>query len=39
MFSSPEELAKQLRSVQYLVVDELLPVIYLAMKLGRPLLV
>ena len=39
MFSSPEELAEKLRTVQYLVADELLPVIYLAMKLGRPLLV
>lgn len=39
MFSSPKELAEKLTSVQYLVVDELLPVIYFAMKLGRPLLV
>jgi len=39
MFSSPEELAEKLRTVQYLVTDELLPVIYLAMKLGRPMLV
>ncbi len=39
MFSSPKELANKLRAVQYLVVEELLPVIYLAMKLGRPLLV
>ena len=39
MFSSSKELAEKLRSVQYLVVDELFPVIYLAMKLGRPLLV
>ena len=29
MFSSPEELATQLRSVNYLVADELLPVIHL----------
>ena len=39
MFSSPEELAGKLRSVHYIAADELLPVIYLAMKLGRPLLV
>ncbi len=39
MFSSPEELAEKLRAVQYIVADELLPVIYLAMKLGKPLLV
>ncbi len=34
MFSSPAELAEKLRAVQYVVADELLPVIYLAMKLG-----
>ena len=39
MFSSPEELSEKLRAVQYIVADELLPVIYLATKLGRPLLV
>ena len=39
MFSSPKELAAKLRSVQYLVADELLPVIYLALKMGKPLLV
>jgi MoxR-like ATPase len=39
MFSSPEELAEKLKAVHYIVADELLPVIYLAMKLGRPLLV
>src|SRR5881296_1077238 len=39
MFSSAEDLAERLRSVQYVIADELLPVIYLAMKLGRPLLV
>src|SRR5207249_2511078 len=38
MFSSPEELAEKLRSVQYVIANELLPVIYLAMKLGGPLL-
>src|SRR5437588_9548081 len=39
MFSSPEELAEKLRTVQYLVADELLAVVYLGMKLGKPLLV
>src|SRR5436853_7635950 len=39
MFSSPEELAEKLRTVQYLVEDELLAVVYLGMKLGKPLLV
>src|SRR5438128_7097169 len=39
MVSSTEQLASKLRSVQYVMADELLPVIYLAMKLGRPLLV
>jgi len=39
MFSSTEELADKLKSVRYLVDGELLPVIYLAMKLGRPLLI
>jgi len=39
VFSSPEEVAQKLRAIQYLVADELLPVVYLAMKLGKPLLV
>jgi MoxR-like ATPase len=39
MFSSTEELSAKLRSVQYLVAEEMLPAIYLAMKLGRPLLI
>src|SRR5437870_13842457 len=39
MFSSPEELAEKLRTVQYLVADELLTVVYLGMKLRKPLLV
>src|SRR5437870_2680093 len=39
MFSSPEHLAESLKTVQYLVADELLPVIFLGMKLNRPLLV
>src|SRR5258705_11383290 len=39
MFSSTEELAAKLKSVRYLVAEEILPAIYLAMKLGRPLLI
>ncbi len=39
MFSSIEELAVRLKSVRYLVAEEMLPAIYLAMKLGRPLLI
>lgn len=39
MFSSTEELAEKLKSVRYLLDGELLPVIYLAMKLGRRLLI
>ena len=39
MFSSPEELAEKLRAVHYVIADELLPVVYLAIKLGKPLLV
>jgi MoxR-like ATPase len=39
VFSSPEEVAQKLSAIQYLVADELLPVVYLAMKLGKPLLV
>jgi len=39
MFSSTEELAAKLKSVRYLIAEEMLPAIYLAMKLGRPLLI
>jgi len=39
VFSSPEEVAQKLRAIQYLVADELLSVVYLAMKLRKPLLV
>jgi MoxR-like ATPase len=39
MFSSPEEVARKLRASQYVIADELLAVVYLAMKLGKPLLV
>jgi MoxR-like ATPase len=39
MFSSTEELSAKLKTVRYLVAEEMLPAIYLAMKLGRPLLI
>jgi MoxR-like ATPase len=39
MFSSIEEVSEKLKSVRYLVAEEMLPAIYLAMKLGRPLLI
>jgi len=39
MFSSTDELSTKLKAVQYLVADEMLPAIYLALKLGRPLLI
>ena len=39
MFSSTEELSAKLKSVRYLVADEMLPAIYLAMSLGRPMLI
>jgi MoxR-like ATPase len=39
MFSSIEELAKKLKSFRYLLAEEIIPTIYLAMKLGRPLLI
>jgi len=39
MFCSAQELEEKLKAVRYSVVDELLPVIYVAMKLGRPLLI
>src|SRR3984893_7463426 len=39
MFSSTQELAEKLKSVRYLIAEELLPVVYLAMKWGRPLLI
>lgn len=39
MFSSTQELEEKLKAVRYSVVGELLPVIYVAMKLGRPLLI
>src|SRR5437899_1506594 len=39
MFSSPRELAEKLRAVHYIISDELLPVFFLAMKLGRPVLI
>jgi CHAT domain-containing protein len=39
MFSSTEELSAKLKSVRYLIAEEMLPAVYLATKLGRPLLV
>jgi MoxR-like ATPase len=39
MFTSTEELAAKLKSVRYLVAEEMLPAIYLAMKSSRPLLI
>ena len=39
MFSSTEDLSAKLKSVWYLVAEETLPAIYLATKLGRPLLI
>ena len=38
MFSSAQDLAEKLTAVQYRVADELIPAIYLAAKLGKPLL-
>jgi MoxR-like ATPase len=39
MFSSTENLSAKLKSVRYLIEEEMLPSIFLAMKLGRPLLI
>ena len=39
MFSSSGELAEKLRSVEYVIAEDILPVVYLAMKLGRPVLI
>jgi hypothetical protein len=39
MFASPEELANKLKCVQYVVADEMIPAIYVAMHLRRPVLV
>src|SRR5204863_4509509 len=39
MISSTEELSAKLKSVRYLAAEDMLPAIYLAMKLGRPLLI
>jgi MoxR-like ATPase len=39
MFSSPGKLCERLKAVGYIATDELLSVVFLAMKLGRPLLI
>src|SRR5262249_23807440 len=39
MFSSPAQLAERLRDARYLIDDTTLPVIYLAAKMRRPLLI
>ena len=39
MFASPRELADQLRASHYLIDDDILSAVYLAAKMGRPLLV
>jgi MoxR-like ATPase len=39
MFSSPGELGEKLKNGGYVAADDLLPVVFLAMKLGRPLLI
>jgi MoxR-like ATPase len=39
VFASPEELANKLKCVQYVVADEMIPAIYVAMHLRRPVLV
>jgi MoxR-like ATPase len=39
MFSSPRELADSLLAAQYVIDDRILPAIYLATKLRRPLLI
>jgi MoxR-like ATPase len=39
MFSSPRELADSLLAAQYIIDDAILPAIYLATRLRRPLLI
>jgi hypothetical protein len=39
MFGSPGELGEKLKDVGYVAAADLLPVVFLAMKLGRPLLI
>src|SRR5205809_5041293 len=39
MFSSPRDLADQLRASNYMIDETILPVVYLAAKMCRPLLI
>src|SRR5437667_10551804 len=39
MFSSPRDLANKLRASNYMIDETMLPVVYLAAKMGRPLLI
>src|SRR5467141_5088 len=39
MFSSPRDLADKLRASNYMIDETILPVVYLAAKMGRPLLI
>src|SRR6267143_6224802 len=39
MFSSPRDLANKLRASNYRIDETILPVVYLAAKMGRPLLI
>src|SRR5881394_1381398 len=39
MFSSPRDLADKLRASNYMIDETILPVVYLAAKMGRPILI
>src|SRR5437899_12609237 len=39
MFSSPRDLANKLRASNYMIDETILPVVYLAAKMGRPLVI
>ena len=39
MFSSPTDLADKLRASNYMIDETILPVVYLAAKMRRPLLI
>src|ERR1051326_21613 len=39
MFSSPRDLADKLRDSNYMIDEAILPIVYLAAKMGRPLLI
>src|SRR6266481_63827 len=39
MFSSPRDLADKLRASNYMIDETILPVVYLAAKMHRPLLI